>query len=370
MEFREYNQYMAKHMRLYSQMDFNPNCKDPNVFNLFTGYKARLLKTFDSKKFRRIQNHIWKIICKKNMAKYTYLMQWIAHVLQHPGDRTGVVLFLQSEKQGSGKNTVFDFISKYVIGENYSREIIGLGPLLEKHNTVLLGAKFMMINEARDNGGSFLTNFDKLKSLITESTVWINPKNKDPFKGKNFLEIAISSQHENSLHIEESDRRYFCLDVDESRVGDKKYFTKLYKSFTDEAGSHFLTYATQAFGSKRVGVPVMTSLKEKMIQMSLPNPVKFIYDLMDKALDMNIESNIHLDAENMKVSGSELYRMYEHWCDIERETNKYKLKSFEMKILSKIKYLKQTENRKVVYDLSQFREFHRPKWMSSNVVGT
>jgi len=347
LKFDQYSKYGAKKMKQYSTIDFAPGSTDGRIFNLFTGYKAQLLESYNPKKFKRIFKHVKEVVCNGDEAKLKYFMTWLAHVLERPGDRTGVVVFLHSEEQGTGKNTVFDFLANHVIGNNYTREVIGLQPLLEKHNTVLMGRKFLVVNEARDTGNTFSANFDKLKSLITDSTVFIDPKGKDGITIKNHLEIVVSSQHYNSIKIEETDRRYFCMTVNDLRLNDKAYFDKLYKSFTDEAGDHFFTYVIKEFGGKRVGKPPMTPLKQNMIEISLPSPYRFL-----KSKPWNILENDGATPQSLKVNPTQLYDMYEEWCKKQREPNIYKLKAFEMKVAKRLSKVKVVENRKIKYDLS------------------
>ena len=360
LSFDNYSKYGAKKMRRYSKLDFAPGSTDEKVFNLFTGYKAQLLESYNPKKFKRIFMHIRDVVCDKNEEKLKYFMTWLAHLLERPGERTGVVVFLHSEEQGTGKNTLFQFLADNVIGNNYTREIIGLQPLLEKHNTVLMGRKFLVVNEARDSGNTFSANFDKLKSIITDSTVYIDPKGKDGFDIKNHLEIVISSNHYNSVKVEEADRRYFCMTVNDSKVGDSAYFKKLYRSFTDEAGDHFLTYVIKEFGGKRVGKPPMTPLKQSMVDISLPSPYRFLQSkpwITNCYVPIDSDSDDeNKDDEEMKehpiVSPKELYLLYEKWCQEQREPNAYKLKAFEMKVNKRLKKAKTMVKNRVKYNLA------------------
>ena len=378
LSFDQYSKYGASKMKRYSRLDFAPGCLNDKIFNLFTGYKAQRLDDYNPKKFKKIFEHIKNIICDGDETKLKYFMSWLAHVLERPGERTGVVVFLHSEEQGTGKNSLFQFLANHVIGNNYTREIIGLQPLLEKHNTVLMGRKLLVVNEARDTGNTFSANFDKLKSLITDSTVFIDPKGKDGFDMKNNLEIVVSSQHFNSIKVEETDRRYFCMTVADTKMGDTQYFKKLYKSFSDEAGDHFLTYAVKEFGGSRVDKPIMTPLKKRMIDISLPSPYRFLKSkpwetkyLHDSDSDADSDSDSDMDETDPMyfhtdiicqtpkgeptpkiVSCDELYSMYEAWCQDQREPNTYKMKAFEMKVERRLRKVRVIIKRKVNYNLT------------------
>lgn len=335
--FVKYMAYAAGGLRRYKSIGFAPGSTDRDIFNLFTGYKATLLSSYDMSVIKRPCLHLLNVICNGDEGNYEYLMRWLAFVLQHPDRRTGVVPLLCSEVQGTGKNSIFQFLSNCVVGPHMCREVTGLGPILEKHNTVLQGRKLLGINEASSSRATFCENFDKLKSLITDDTIWIDPKGKDGFSIRNLLEIYITTNHPDSIRIEPSDRRYFALDVGDSRAGDVQYFNKLHKSFTDRAGDHFLTYAIREFGGEgQLGPPPMTKLKQTMTNTSLPGSVRFILEKpwgegKDDSDDDSESDDDNPEARDRSWSADELYGMYVKWCEMngERATRK---NAFQQKI--------------------------------------
>lgn len=365
--FSKYIQYAAKKIMRYSSIDFEPGCEDPRKFNLFTGYKASLLDNYDINKIKRPLLHIRDIICNGDPKIFKYFMSWLAAMLTRPGKRTGVVPVLYSAAQGTGKNSIFTFIANNVVGSNYVREIIGLKPITEKHNTVLQGRKLLVINEASSVSGSFVADFNTLKSLITDSSIYIDPKGKDGFDIKNLLELALTTNHDNSLHLEDKDRRYLCLEVSESKVGDSQYFNKLHKSFTNEAGNHFLTYlAMECNGFPYGKKPPMTPLKQYMLEVSNCNPIKFLKarpwegdgdssDSEDDS-DEDSEDDSEVDHYNGKpgFSAQEVYDAYVKWCSNEGEKPKKK-NAFQQKIKPRVKDVIITKKRKYYYDLFNLR---------------
>jgi putative DNA primase/helicase len=96
------------------------------VLNLFQGYPFDIQsQTFDlrsqpcdidcSFKMNVIQpflDHILNIICDHELDLYTYILNWITHLIQKPGSKTEKALVIIGE-QGTGKSKFFtDIISK------------------------------------------------------------------------------------------------------------------------------------------------------------------------------------------------------------------------------------------------------------------
>lgn len=344
LSYTKFLQYSANKQRRYQTIGFIPGNTDRRVYNLFTGYKAVKLDSYDIKKFKYVYRHLRDVVCNGCEKKFRYIMRYFAHILENPGIKSEVVLFLYSETQGTGKNSIFKFLSEHVIGKNYVREVQNIQPLVEKHNTVLLGKKVLVVDEARDTHGTFTANFDKLKSLITDDSFWIDPKGKDGFDQDNLLEIVMSSNHFNSVQIDQTDRRYFCLEVNDSKAGNAKYFKKLYSSFNDEAGNHFYTYALMEFGGKsRMDRPLMTPLKERMIEVSLPSHKRFI------------KCKPWLECDELMgdyiLSTAQLYECYNNWCSDEGEKHPLKKKTFEMKLAPMLGKVKTMVHNRVRYNV-------------------
>lgn len=325
----------------YNSIDFRPDrLGDPTIFNLFTGYEAKLLPEWDKKKIKRIARHVRDVICAGDQSIFEYYMQWVAHMLEHPGLKTDVVPFLYSSGHGAGKNMWLDFL-RDIIGEKYFREVSGITPLLEKHNTVLRARKLIVVNEASSTREAFMSDFQKLKSLVTDSFIYIDPKGKDGYNIRNCVNVTITSNNNDSLRIEAGDRRFLCLDVSCHQVGNTDYFKKLYKSITAPGAiDHFMTYAIREFGGRvKLGIPPMTTLKADMIKTSESNPLCFLCDMVADFKD-GCASDEDSDEDSSGVpsyliTAAGLFDAYKRWCEASGE-RAYTRRSFQRAIKTKI----------------------------------
>ena len=53
-----------------------------------------------------VLRHIYVIICRRDSAKFKYLMRWLAWCVQNPDKHPETVIILKSRKQGTGKSTL------------------------------------------------------------------------------------------------------------------------------------------------------------------------------------------------------------------------------------------------------------------------
>ena len=73
-------------------------------FNLWRGFGVEPCE--GRQKQRRLLRHIWQVICRRDKAKFKYLMLWLAWAVQNPDKFPGTIIVLKSRKQGTGKSTI------------------------------------------------------------------------------------------------------------------------------------------------------------------------------------------------------------------------------------------------------------------------
>ena len=76
--------------------DFDPTNDDPNVLNLWRGPIGG-----QEGDWAVIQEFLLLIICNRDQVKYDYLLDFLAHAIQKPEEKPGVMLFFQGG-QGTG----------------------------------------------------------------------------------------------------------------------------------------------------------------------------------------------------------------------------------------------------------------------------
>jgi len=218
----------VSHELQYKRVDFIPKHEnvDPTSFNLFTSFKAKKSDDkIDESKIDRILWHIRYIWCKNNDDLYKYIINWLVHLMQKPYKKIGIAILLKSE-QGAGKNILWEFIADFIIGKKYSLVINDIDRLLGRFNVIIQNKLLTICDEISNYGGAFKSN-DKLKNLITQSEQVIERKGLKPVRFSDYNNYIFLSNNNWPIKVELSDRRYFCLDLGNSKCKDSDYFDVL-----------------------------------------------------------------------------------------------------------------------------------------------
>jgi phage/plasmid-associated DNA primase len=256
-----------------------------------------------------------------------------------------VATFIYSKKQGSGKNIILDFLQEYVFGNNISYYTTGLETVLEKHNHLLKNKKIVIVDELASSSDNFMGNFDKLKSMMTGTTISINPKGVNQYSIKNVLAWFLISNHDDCIRLEPSDRRYFCLNVSEKYIGNKAYFKTLADTFTQENGNMFFSYIMDRGDNRDVNIriPPVNAFKKSIISKGWSSSMKYMFHLSECMAEEDD------DDEFTVQTAQELYSAYSDFCRTTGERAKSKTK-FETDIRDHIVKVRKSSG--MCYDLT------------------
>ena len=310
MGFKRYLQVFSGCINRYRNIDFAPNNNDKALFNLWSGFKAQLSQSAHSCEL--ILSHIKEVYCDGCEESYEYFLDLIYYILKYPEKPLCVATFIYSRKQGSGKNIILDFLEEFVFGKPITHCTTGLESVLEKHNHLLKSKKIVVVDELASTSDNFIGNFDKLKSMMTSSSLVINPKGVNQYSIKNVLAWFLISNHDDCLRLEPTDRRYFCLSVSEKYVGNKDYFKKLSNTFNQDTGNAFYTYILERGDNRDINIriPPMNKFKKEMISKSWSSSIRYLFDIKDDEFD---------DPDESLITATTLYSQYTNWCSFNHE---------------------------------------------------
>ena len=207
---------------------------DPLEFNLWRGYGVEPRKGWQ--KQRRLLQHILKIICRRDKAKFLYLIRWLAWAVQNPDKHSQVVVVLKSRKQGTGKSTVGVVMLK--IFGSHGALVDDKDRLLGRFNDWLETGSFVLGEEIMWAGDPKST--DKLKSMITANTLQVERKHGAIRQITNRLHPMMTTNHVHAVAAGVGDRRNVVFDVSDERACDKSWFDPLYRDLEAGGFSEFL----------------------------------------------------------------------------------------------------------------------------------
>ena len=184
-----------------------------------------------------IKAYILEVLCSGRQDSYEYIMKWLSKCFK--GLKNNSCLYLKGP-QGSGKSTLFYFISKFVLGEHICIET-GSDPIRTKFNEILGGKLLVCIEELENfTKGEWESISSTLKRMITSDKINYQNKCTKAFVSDNVNNYILCSN--NDAIKDDDGRRYFILDIDNKHIGDHEYYNTLYKSFNKESGQAFFNY--------------------------------------------------------------------------------------------------------------------------------
>lgn len=307
---------LGEKVKTYDEIVCEEKASDKQ-FNVWRGVIAKAVDNVNMDLVQPMLDFIKEVWCKNDDTMFHYLMSWIALTATKPMKLNEVALFVYSEEQGTGKNTLTDFLNEFVLGEWICSEEAGINGIVQKHNTQLEGKKLVIINEMASTREEFKANFDTMKHLITGKKLYIEPKGINKYDIRNISNWILISNNKDAIRIEAKDRRYCCIDISDSKVNDRKYFGELRrKCFNQECGDHFYTYLSKykCLDVADISNIPMNGLKKSIIESSKCSLEQF-YDWFISEYNMDEENKTEefINLGNI-IGASELYKMYGTYC--------------------------------------------------------
>ena len=189
----------------------------PEVFNLYRGFGIEPREG----PWDLIHTHLLDVICAGDQANYDWLLRWLARCVQQPGEQAESAVVLRGE-EGSGKSMLGQLMA--VIFGSHFFQISQARHLVGNFNSHLLDVLFLFADEV-DFAGHH--GAGTLKSLITDDMMTIEPKGLPAFLVRNRLKPMISSNSTWVVPVSVEARRFFILDVPNSKKGQPGYFHAL-----------------------------------------------------------------------------------------------------------------------------------------------
>lgn len=283
-------------------------CPDKH-YNIWSGFIAEQVEV-DESKIGRVKYILKELWASGDDKLYKYLLSWFRFCVANPAEMTKVALFLFS-KEGAGKGTIVDFFQQYVLGRELSFQFTGIDQVIEKHQTNIKGKKLIYVNEMGSTKEMFLSNFDKIKPIITDPIISENPKNGCIVSVDNITNVIMSTNHKNSIHISENDRRYTCVEISDAKCNDKEFWAETMKLIMNQdTGNHFYSWLLTLDPSDLPNPKVVfkTQLREEIIEISRDNVLDFAEWFLGEEQAKEEEEKLNT------ISGSMLYSEYKLWC--------------------------------------------------------
>jgi len=201
--------------RQYEGLCFAPCREVENYLNLWRGFGVTPKKGV----WRRMRKHIWKVLATANRDAFKYIIRWSAWAVQNPGKQAEVALVFRGGK-GTGKGT-FARAMCQLFGQ-HGLHISSAAHFTGRFNNHLRDVCLLFADEAyapEDRAAE-----SRLKALITEPTMTIEPKGIDATDVPNHLHVIIAGNYDWVIPAGPDERRYAIFEAGNIHKQDLEYF--------------------------------------------------------------------------------------------------------------------------------------------------
>ena len=237
----------------------------------------------------------------KNMGgqeQQQYILNWLAHLVQKPFDLPGVALIITGLK-GCGKDTLFDFISKYVIGPSYSHKYASNEQFFDRHDDNRMNKFLCKLEEANRN--ICLRNADTLKALVTSYVSTVNPKCQKAITVPNYNRFVFTTNGGCPVEMKDGERRFVIAACSPKYVGNMAFWTKVRAElFTEAAGAAVGEYlASLDISDFDVRKLPVDAFQQSIVESEISSEMNFIQQW---------------DGESL--SATDFFNAYRDYCSI------------------------------------------------------
>lgn len=307
-------------IKIYNRITWKPYplvCNS-NVYNKWSDFEiSNLPLIYDERDYwKEFLNFCYNLFESKEVANY--ILARYAFRIQNAGLRTKVCVIYYGI-EGIGKSTfietIYKVFGKFVVFIDKAKKIY------ENHSTFEKEKIFICVNEA--SGTDNFENSEVLKTRITESKLYINPKGIQAYEIDNLCDYDMTTNNINVVKItDDSERRWFQTEISNYYADNINFFI----DYNDNILSNDIAIRQIYEGLKNYdwkSVVKSGNFQDKNFKpitaitkfVKESNRDKLIYFFKDIISDYTCE-----DSPTICLNNRELFDMWNDWC------SKYKIK--------------------------------------------
>lgn len=216
------------------------------------------------------------ILADGDPERARWILSWLADMFQRPHEKPGTALVLVGA-QGAGKTFLGEQVIGPIIGDGHYVQMNSIDSLTSKFNNIADNKLFIQCDEATHSYQK--ETAAKLKSIITDKMVTIEPKGINSYKKPNHMHFLFTSNDDQTaVFIDPSpyERRYTVLKVSPQFARDTEYWVRM-RGWT-AANLHKILRWLLDYQYEREFVlrPLMTEAKRDIQRVSVDLEVAWI----------------------------------------------------------------------------------------------
>jgi len=258
---------------MYTSTSFSPLSTNNQSLNFWVGHIADP----SPGKWVLIRDYLRDVICDGNSETYEYLIRYLAHMVQHPEEKPGVMIVLLGG-QGTGKGVYFTLLR--AIWPMTTLQVSKIDQVVGRFTSALERNYIICMDEALFAGDR--QSIDNLKSIVTEQHLHIEGKYQPSRTIESFHRLFAASNHEHFAHVESDDRRFVFLRVSNKRQKDTVYFSGIAAAIANPKIISALLYYLLKKNLAQFNVRVKPQTDEQLLQKikSLQGFDRFWYEVL------------------------------------------------------------------------------------------
>lgn len=213
-----------------------------------------------------------------------WFYDWCAYPIQNPGAKMFSGVVIHGVAQGTGKTLV-----GYTLGRVYGQNFKEITDDDLEESYWAENKQFILGDEV--SGKDNRQYMNTLKRLITKETISINIKFIPQYELPNCMNFLFTSQHADSFFLEDKDRRFLVVEVEEDPLPEEFYvqYDEWYKNGGTSALMHWLQERKISPRFNPAAAPPRTAAKERMIAATKGDAGAWVHDLKNFP-----DQNLHL----------------------------------------------------------------------------
>jgi len=226
-----------------------------------------------------IENYLKNVICDGDLALFDYLIQFLAHALQHPEEKPGIMIVLIGA-EGVGKGFFIRLLE--ALWGATTLQVSDIAAITGNFNAALQRAFWVALDECMFKGDK--KSQDRMKSLVTEPTIQVEQKYEPSRTIESFHRFIACTNHAQWGQIRSDDRRYLFIKVSDRHKQDTGYFRQLSNALNDGITVPALAYHLINLNITRFNPRNKPQTAEGFEQKrrSLSGFARYWYEVLDK----------------------------------------------------------------------------------------
>ena len=217
----------------YHRLAFHPIPQPADTLNLWVPHTVVPTQGC----WKIIEDYLVDVICAGDLALFDYLIRFLAHALQCPEEKPGIMIVLIGA-EGVGKGFLVRLLE--ALWGATTLQVSDIAAITGNFNAGLERAFWVALDECMFKGDK--KSQDRMKSLVTEPAIQIEQKYEPSRTIESFHRFIACTNHAQWGQIRSDDRRYLFIKVSDCHKQDTGYFAQLSNALNDGVTVPALAY--------------------------------------------------------------------------------------------------------------------------------